>query len=85
MAPKRLDYAERLKGPQMKKIRPVKKNIVLVYQDSNDKGEPKLDSEATKKAVREVAKPQDDFIQVRNVRKVRKGGVLIETASSPAA
>lgn len=38
-----------------------------------------MSSEETKKKVTELVDPIDDFIRVKNIRKVRNGDILVET------
>lgn len=44
-----------------------------------------MDSETTKQKVTECIDPKDDFIRVRNVRRIRNGGVLVETSDKEGA
>lgn len=55
--------------------------VVLVYQ----KDETKVDSEETKKAIKEVIMPKESGIQIRAIRKVQKGGVVVESGTRKGA
>ena len=55
--------------------------VILVYH----KDETKTDSEETKKALKEVIAPKDLGIQPRAIRKVQKGGVVVESGTRRGA
>ena len=55
--------------------------MVIVYQ----KDETKIDSEETKKALKEVITPKDMGLQIRSLRKVQKGGVVVESGTRQGA
>ena len=55
--------------------------VVLVYH----KDESKVDSEETKKVIKEVIKPKESGIQIRAIRKVQKGGVVVESGTRQGA
>ena len=55
--------------------------VVLVYQ----KDETKTDSEESKKVLKEVIAPKDLGIQIRAIRKVQKGGVVVESGTRQGA
>ena len=55
--------------------------VVLVYQ----KDESKVDSEETKKVIKQVIMPKESGIQIRAIRKVQKGGVVVESGTRKGA
>lgn len=55
--------------------------VVLVYP----KDEKVQDSEATRKLVKESIKPREEGIQIRAVRRVQHGGLIIESGSRASA
>ena len=55
--------------------------VVLVYQ----KDETKVDSEETKKVIKEIITPKESGIQIGAIRKVQKGGVVVESGTRRGA
>lgn len=55
--------------------------VVLIYPTD----ESAQDSEETKKAVKEVVVPKSSGIQVRAVKKIQRGGIVVETATKQGA
>lgn len=62
-----------------------RQNVLVVYPPGGPKEGPRDASVETKKRIVELIKPREDHLQVRNIRPVSKGGVLVEAASSQAA
>lgn len=66
------------------KARP-RENVVVVYPPGGPKEGPRDASVETKSRLIQLIKPREDNLQVRSVRMVSRGGVLVEAASGGAA
>lgn len=62
-----------------------RENIVVAYPPIGPKDGPRDASVETKKRLVELMKPKDDLLQVRNMRPISKGGVLVKAAYGQAA
>lgn len=67
-------------GKKVVTPRPVEKTVFIYPSDSK-----KEDSEETKKMVKSIITPKNNGWQVKVIRKVRKGGVVIETGTEKTA
>lgn len=77
-------YKDVLKAPKVgrKQVQPRDlEKVVLVYPTDENK----TDSEATKKIVVESLAPKSEGIQIRALRKVQKGGVVVESGTKSGA
>lgn len=59
--------------------------VVVVYPPGGPKDGPRDASVEFKKRLMELIKPREDNLQVRNMRPIEKGGVLVKAASSSEA
>lgn len=71
--------------PHLRVQNRLRENVVVVYPLGGLKEGPRDASVETKKRLVELIKPREDNLQVRNMRPVGKGGVLVEAASSSEA
>lgn len=62
-----------------------RENVVVVYPTGGPKEGPRDTSVETKSRMLQLIKPREDKLQVRSVRMVSRGGVLVEAASGGAA
>lgn len=79
-----MSYKDVAKIPKVGK-KPVEKRdperVVLVYPVD----EQQTDAEKTKKLIKETLAPKEDRIQIRSVRKVTKGGVVVDAGNKSGA
>lgn len=76
-------YADKVKRPTVMNKEIVQRgegNVLLVYPTKEG-----ADSEETKQVVKNVIEPKKEGIQIRAIRKVNKGGVVIEAGSKKSA
>lgn len=65
--------------------KPRETSVVLVYPETDEGENAKLTSEDTRRKLAEIINPKEQFIQVKNIRKVRRGGIAVETANREGA
>lgn len=81
---KTVPYRDAVKTPKVGKRTVLPRDpdkVVLVYPTD----EKKVDSEETKKLIKESLAPKKEGIQVRSIRKVQKGGIVVETGTKSGA
>lgn len=71
--------------PKVKSIPRGAKNVALVHPERSAEGNPVMDSNQTKRRVTELVNTKDDFIRVRNLRKIKNGGIMVETVDKSDA
>lgn len=57
-----------------------RENVVVVYPPGGPKEGPRVASVETKNRLIQLIKPREDNLQVRSIRMVSRGGVLVEAA-----